>query len=110
MQPPLASVTASSSQPAYRIRDRFIAALPRFDQPTTHAVCHGADAKGVEGLGLTLAGSQLVADSSQAELVELLKAGRMPGSPDSITGIPMPSFAWMPQGDLEEVAGYLKTL
>ena len=77
---------------------------------TNCVACHGADAGGVEGLGLPLAGSQLVAQSSEAELVEFLKAGRMPGSPDSVTGIPMPSFAWLPQGELEEVAGYLKTL
>lgn len=77
---------------------------------TNCVACHGADAQGVEGLGLPLAGSELVAQSSEAEIVEFLKAGRMPGSPDSVTGIPMPSFAWMPQGELEEVAGYLKTL
>ncbi len=72
--------------------------------------CHGADAQGVEGLGLNLVASQLVAGSSAAELVEFLKAGRMPGSPDSVTGVPMPAFAWLPQADLDEVAAYLKSL
>lgn len=74
------------------------------------AACHGADAKGVEGLGLDLVASQLVADSSVDELVAFLKAGRMPGSPDSVTGIPMPAFAWLPQADLDAVASYLKSL
>ena len=72
--------------------------------------CHGADAKGVQGLGLDLTASQLVAVSDTDALVAFLKAGRMPGDPDSVTGIPMPAFAWMPQADLEEVAAYLKTL
>lgn len=74
------------------------------------AACHGADAKGVQGLGLDLTASQLVANSSAQELVAFLKAGRMPDSPDSVTGIPMPAFSWMPQPDLDEVAGYLKSL
>ena len=72
--------------------------------------CHGADAKGVQGLGLDLTASQLVAVSDTDALVAFLKAGRMPGDPGSVTGIPMPAFAWMPQADLEEVAAYLKTL
>lgn len=72
--------------------------------------CHGADARGVQGLGVDLTASQLVADSSEAELIEFLKVGRLPTDPASITGIPMPGFAWMAAGDLDEVAAYLKTL
>jgi len=72
--------------------------------------CHGADAKGVQGLGLDLTASELVAKSSAAELVEFLKAGRLPGSPDSVTGVPMPSFAWMPQADLDAVSTYVQSL
>lgn len=72
--------------------------------------CHGADAKGVQGLGLSLVDSQLVAVSTADELVAFLKAGRMPGDPGSVTGIPMPAFAWMPQADLDAVAAYLKSL
>ncbi len=77
---------------------------------TNCVACHGADAQGVEGLGLNLVTSQLVADSSVEELVAFLKAGRMPGSPGSVTGVPMPAFAWMPEADLNEVAAYLKSL
>ena len=72
--------------------------------------CHGADAKGVEGLGLDLTASELVANSSTAELVEFLKVGRMPTDPASVTGIPMPGFAWMQPADLNAVASYLKGL
>jgi mono/diheme cytochrome c family protein len=72
--------------------------------------CHGADAKGVQGLGLDLTASQLVAESSAAELVEFLKVGRMPTDPASVTGIPMPGFAWLQSADLDEVARYLKGL
>ena len=72
--------------------------------------CHGADAKGVEGLGLSLADSQLVASSSEAELSAFLKVGRLPDSPDSVTGVPMPPFAWMSDEELTDVTGYLKSL
>jgi mono/diheme cytochrome c family protein len=72
--------------------------------------CHGADAQGVEGLGLNLADSQLVASSSEAELVAFLKVGRLSDSPDSVTGVPMPAFAWMSDAELTDVTGYLKSL
>lgn len=72
--------------------------------------CHGADAQGVEGLGLSLADSQLVASSSEAELAAFLKVGRLPDSPDSVTGVPMPAFAWMSDAELTDVMGYLKSL
>ena len=72
--------------------------------------CHGIDAKGVQGLGLTLVDSEFVAGKSEAELGEFLKAGRLPDSPDSVTGVPMPGFAWMNEEQLGEITGYLKSL
>jgi mono/diheme cytochrome c family protein len=78
---------------------------------SVHCVaCHGADAAGVEGLGLNLVESQLVASASPAELTAFLKEGRLPDSPDSVTGIPMPAFAWMTDEQLAEVTAYLKSL
>lgn len=72
--------------------------------------CHGADAQGVQGLGLSLVDSQLVAVSSEAELTAFLKVGRMPDSPDSVSGVPMPAFAWIGDEGLADVTGYLKSL
>jgi mono/diheme cytochrome c family protein len=78
---------------------------------SVHCVaCHGADAKGVQGLGLNLVESQMVATSSQDELITFLKAGRAADSPDNVTKVPMPGFAWMGDDDLNDVAGYLKSL
>jgi len=74
------------------------------------AACHGADATGVEGLGLNLVESNLVAKSSAEELVVFITNGRQPDSPDSVTGVPMPAFAWMDAASLGEVAGYIKGL
>ena len=72
--------------------------------------CHGPDAKGVEGLGLNLVASELVASSTAEELTAFLKEGRLPDSPDSVTGIPMPAFAWMNAEQLAEITTYLKAL
>lgn len=78
---------------------------------SVHCVaCHGADAKGVQGLGLNLVESQLVASSSEEELAAFLKAGRAADSPDSVSKVPMPGFAWMSDDDLAEITGYLKKL
>ncbi len=70
--------------------------------------CHGAALEGVEGLGVSLAGSAFVARKSVPELVAFLKVGRMPGDPESVAGRPMPGFAWLPEADLTEIAAYIK--
>jgi len=77
---------------------------------TQCVACHGANAQGVPGLGLDLTASELVANSSIAELIAFLKAGRGVDSPDSVTGIPMPAFSWMTDAQLTEVSEYLKSL
>jgi mono/diheme cytochrome c family protein len=74
------------------------------------SACHGADATGVEGLGLNLVDSSLVAASSADELVAFLQEGRPTDAPESVTGVPMPAFAWMEAGDLAEVAAHVKGL
>jgi mono/diheme cytochrome c family protein len=77
---------------------------------TNCVACHGPDAKGVQGLGVSLVDSKLVADSSPADLIVFLKEGRAVDSPDNVSGVPMPSFAWMAEADLAEVTAYLKSL
>ncbi|MDP6436493.1 MAG: cytochrome c [Gammaproteobacteria bacterium] len=72
--------------------------------------CHGADANGVEGLGISLTGSQLITRSNESEIVAFLQVGRLPQAEDSITGVPMPAFAWMEPEQLDELAAYLKSL
>ena len=69
--------------------------------------CHGAELQGVDGLGTTLADSELVNSSSADELIAFLKIGRMPNDPASLTGGVMPGFAWMPEADLRAIAAYL---
>ncbi len=71
--------------------------------------CHGPDARGVANLGVDLVASAFVAKSSQQVLLEFLKAGRLPDDPANSTGRPMPGFSWVPEGELESVAGFLKS-
>ena len=70
--------------------------------------CHGADLRGVEGLGVSLVGSPFVAGTATPALVEFLKAGRMPDDPASVSGRPMLGFAWIPEAELVEIAEYVK--
>lgn len=79
---------------------------PQFEQNCV--MCHGADARGVEGLGVDLVDSAFVAKSSAAELVAFLKQGRMPDDPASRTQRPMPGFSWIAETDLQAIASYLK--
>ncbi len=40
------------------------------------AACHGVDARGLEGLGANLRTSEFVGESTDAELVEMIKQGK----------------------------------
>lgn len=72
--------------------------------------CHGVDGRGVEGLGADLVASTYVAGASAAELVEFLKLGRLPNDPASVSGQPMPGFAYLDDAELAALADYLKRL
>ena len=71
-------------------------------------VCHGPDGRGIQGLGVSLADSAYVASQSVEDLVAFLQVGRMPGDPGSISGQPMPGFAWVSDEELTAVATYVK--
>lgn len=79
------------------------------------ASCHAADGAG--GTGLTgdfkLADSQLVAHSTDAELVEFLKIGRTAGDPANISGFSMPPKGGNPtltDEQLLSIAGYVRAI
>lgn len=75
------------------------------------AACHSRDLSGVDGLGKPLAPSELVAASTEEELMQLLIEGRPAEHPDNDTGIDMPPRGGNPSltdQDLADVAAYLK--
>lgn len=70
--------------------------------------CHGVDGQGIDGLGVNLVASPYVASTPSAELVEFLKVGRLPNDPASVSGRPMPGFAYVDEAELGTIADYLK--
>jgi mono/diheme cytochrome c family protein len=75
--------------------------------------CHGADARGVPGLGKTLVDSEYINGISDEELVQFLIVGRQPGDPLNTTGQLMPARGGNPaltDQDLMDVVGYIRVL
>jgi EmrB/QacA subfamily drug resistance transporter len=68
------------------------------------SACHGADGEGVEGLGIPLAASRLVAAGSVEDLAAFIARGRPPAAAESLTGRPMPAFDWLPEATRLELA------
>jgi len=73
-------------------------------------LCHGPDGSGVAGLGVSLVDSSFVQSQPEADLAEFLMIGRLPNDPASVSGRPMPGFAWMDVTELSSLAAYIKTL
>ena len=77
------------------------------------ASCHGADAKGIEGLGKNLVDSEFVAGLSDPDLVAFVKKGRPSSDPANTTGIDMPPKGGNPSlsdQDLFDIVAYIRTL
>ena len=72
--------------------------------------CHGANLEGIDGLGVTLIDSTFLQNMNLEETIEFLKVGRMINSEESISGGVMPGFSWLPEVELEEIAGYIKSV
>jgi len=72
--------------------------------------CHGADAKGIEGLGKDLTTSEFLADRTDAEMVAFLVEGRAADHPDNTTGVAMPPRGGNPALTDEDLAGVITYL
>ncbi len=75
--------------------------------------CHGADAKGIPGLGKDMTTSDFVRSKSDAELVEFIKQGRAPDDPLNTTGVPMPPMGANPSltdADLLAIVEFIRSL
>jgi len=75
--------------------------------------CHGADAKGVAGLGKNLIESEFLASSTDEEMVAFVAEGRPATHPDNTTGVDMPPRGGNPNltdEDLLAVITYLRSL
>ncbi len=80
---------------------------------TTCIACHGANAKGVKGLGKDLTASEFVKANSDAELVKFLAKGRPSSDPANTTKVDMPPRGGNPalkDADLLNIAAYVRSL
>ena len=75
--------------------------------------CHGADGKGVQGLGKDLTASEFAIKKTDAELVAFIKEGRPADDPLNTTGILMPPNAGNPaltDDDLKSIVTHMRSL
>lgn len=76
------------------------------------AVCHGFDGDGLPGLGSSLVENLFVLESTESELVELIRNGRPANDPNNASGREMPPRGGYPDlsdGDLRNIAAFVRT-
>jgi disulfide bond formation protein DsbB len=79
----------------------------------TCSACHGPDAKGLPNLGKDLTTSEYVRDSSDDELLTLLREGRPTGHELNTTGVDMPPKGGNPSytdEDLIAIVAFLRSI
>jgi len=79
----------------------------------TCIACHGADAKGVTGLGKDLTTSAFVKDKTNAALIEFVKTGRPASDPLNTTGVDMPPKGGNPalsDMNILDIVAYLRSI
>jgi mono/diheme cytochrome c family protein len=77
------------------------------------ASCHGADARGVQGLGKPLVGSEFFNSQTDVELLTFLQTGRPVNDPMNTTGVAMPARGGrlhLTDADLANVIAYIRCL
>ena len=79
----------------------------------TCPVCHGADAKGVPGLGKDMTTSAFIESQSDAEMVEFIKRGRLADDPLNTTGVAMPpkgANVALTDAEIQLIVEYIRSL
>lgn len=80
---------------------------------TTCSACHGADAKGMPGLGKDLTTSEWVKTQTDEQLVEFIKTGRPASDPLNTTGVDMPPKGGNPaltDADIVDIVAYVRSI
>jgi mono/diheme cytochrome c family protein len=72
------------------------------------AACHGEDARGIKDQGADLVTSLFVKRLSDAEMVEFLKMGRQPDSPDSTMKLLMPAFDYLTDEEIAQAMAFAR--
>lgn len=80
---------------------------------TTCVACHGADAKGLPGLGKDMTTSQFIAGKTDDQLLAFIKVGRPITDTLNTTGVAMPAKGANPNltdDDLYDIIAYIRSL
>lgn len=105
--PDLAALTGATGEEAEWL------AWGRKQFASSCTACHGADAKGMQGLGKDLIASDFVRGLDEEGLVEFLKKGRSTSDPLNTTKVDMPPKGGNPaldDDDLYAIALYVRSL
>src|SRR3990172_9469254 len=100
----------SPAAPAKSVGD---AAKGKTKYDTTCTACHGADLKGITGLGKDLTTSTFVKGQPDTALIDFLKKGRPATDPANTTKVDMPPKGGNPalsDADLGDIVSYIRTL
>jgi disulfide bond formation protein DsbB len=106
-QPPVVPTDAPTAVPAGD------AATGQQLYASTCTACHGADARGVTGLGKDLTTSDFVHSLSDVELVDFLLSGRSSTDPANTTGVDMPPKGGNPaltEQNLQDIVAFLRSI
>jgi len=80
---------------------------------STCIACHGADAKGMTGLGKDLTTSEFVKTTSDADMVAFIKIGRPASDPANTQGVDMPPKGGNPaltDQDILDIVVFVRSL
>jgi len=80
---------------------------------STCIACHGADAKGMPGLGKDLTTSEFVKSKSDADMVAFIKVGRPASDPANTQGVDMPPKGGNPaltDQDFLDIVAFVRSL
>lgn len=80
---------------------------------STCIACHGADAKGMTGLGKDLTTSEFVKTTSDADMVAFIKIGRPASDPANTQGVDMPPKGGNPaltDQDILDIVAFVRSL
>ncbi len=80
---------------------------------TSCSSCHGPNGEGLDGLGKAFTTSAFVANSSDKELMTMIKMGRPIWDAANTTGLDMPSKGGNPalsDDELNEIIGYMRSI
>lgn len=75
--------------------------------------CHGADAKGLPGLGKDMTTSEFIKGTGDQDLLAFVKVGRPVSDPANTTGVDMPAKGGNPSlsdQDILDIIAYIRTL